>query len=330
MTDAVADPRLAEDRPRDLGRQRRTTADRVYRAIGTSAGLLVLVILCLIGIFLLVRSLPAFRLAGLHFFTTSAWEPDAATHQFGIAAVLYWTIVMACMALLIAVPLSVFAAVYLTEFAPRRIRGPLVTLIDLLAAVPSLIFGLWGAYFLMPRMIGTSRWISVHLGWIPIFRVTTPDFASSAFIVAIVLALMVMPIVTSISREVFSQVPVGEKEAALALGGTRWGMVRKVVLPYGRGGIIGASMLGLGRALGETIAIVIIASPLFVIRPNVLQLGTNSVAALIALRFGDASKEYGIPALMAAGLTLFMFTLLVNSVAAFVVNRSRSGKGGEL
>ena len=308
----------------------RSKADRVYRGVARAAGLSTLVILFVIGLFLVLKAIPAFRQMGWSFFTVSEWNPDGTTHHFGIAAVMYWTVVIAVIALVIAVPLSILAALFLTEYAPRSLRRPLTSLVDLLAAVPSLIYGIWGFFFLQPHLLGFAAWLSHNLGFIPFFKTDTPNFASSPFIAGIVVSLMVVPITTSVTREVFSQAPAAEKEGALALGATRWGMIRTVVLPFGRGGIIGGSMLGLGRALGETIAVAIIISPIFTISPKILQVGGNSVASLIALRFGDASQQYGIPALLAAGLTLFCMTLLVNTAAAFVVNRSRSGRGVEI
>jgi phosphate transport system permease protein len=307
-----------------------TVSDRIYRGLTFGGGFATFVILFLIGLFLLLKSLPAFRLMGLSFFTTQAWNPDGTPSTFGIAAVIYGTVVIAVIALIIAVPLSIMAALFITEYAPRRFRRGLTSLIDLLAAIPSLIYGIWGFFFLQPRMLGVSRWLTDQLGFIPIFRTSSDNFASSPFMAGLVVSLMVIPICTSVIREVFSQAPPSEKEGALALGGTRWGMIRTVVLPFGRGGIIGGAMLGLGRALGETIAVAIIISPIFVISPEILQSGGNSVAALIALRFGDASEAIGIPALMAAGLTLFVVTLIVNTLASVIVSRSRSGKGVEI
>jgi phosphate transport system permease protein len=190
---------------------------------------------------------------------------------------------------------------------------------------------MWGFFFLQPRLFGVSGFLAHHFGFIPIFHSNDDLFGSSAFIAGIVVSLMVIPITTAISREVFSQAPSGEKEAALALGGTRWGMVRAVTLPFGKGGVIGGSMLGLGRALGETIAVAIIISPTFEIHPSILDRGANSVAARIALEFGDAaSSPLHLSALLAAGLVLFLLTLVVNSIAAFIVARSRSGSGVDI
>jgi phosphate transport system permease protein len=281
----------------------------------------------LIAWFLILRSLPALRDAGTGFLTQKKWFPDS--HEFGIAALLPLTVEIAVVALVIAVPVSIGASLYITEYAPRRLRRSLTLLVDLLAAVPSLIYGLWGRYFLQFRLIKVSDWLSKHLGFIPIFKTTTPNLGQSTFIAGVIVALMVLPICSAVMREVFSQAPPGEKEGALALGGTRWGMIRTVVLPFGRGGIIGGAMLGLGRALGETIAVALIISPIFEPTVKILNGGGNSISAFIALRFSESSP-FGISALMAAGLALFIITLLVNAVASVIVSRSRSGAATEI
>ena len=315
--------------PRKL-RQARTRGDRIFRGVSLSAGVTTLTILVLIGTFLVVRSLPAFTQAGLSFFTTLKWQPDGTTHQFGIVALLYWTVVIALIALAIAVPVSLACALFINEYAPRRMRNALRALIDLLAAIPSVIYGIWGLIFLEPQLVQVAKWITTNAGAIPIFSTINGNYAGSAFDVGVVVSLMVIPICTSIMREVFAQAPPGEKEAALALGSTRWGMIRTVVIPFGRGGIVGGSMLGMGRALGETIAVALVVSPIFSISPQILQSGANSIAAHIALQFSEASPTLGIPALMAAGLTLFGVTLVVNFLASIIVARSRSGSGVEL
>jgi phosphate transport system permease protein len=307
----------------------RTRADRVYRVIARGAGYLTLVILFFIGMFLLLRSTTAFRVAGWHFFTNTAWAPDQ-NPNFGIAAVLYWTVVLAVIAMVIAVPFSIMAALYINEYAPRRLRSALTSLIDLLAAIPSLIYGLWGAYWLQGHIVSLPRWLAHNLAFLPFFKAYSDNLFSSPLITGMVLALMVVPICTAVMREVFSQTPPGEKEAALALGSTRWGMIRTVVLPFGRGGIVGGAMLGLGRALGETIAVSLIISPIFLIHPSIVEHGANSIAALIALRFANDTGPVGLSALMAAGATLFALTLVVNALASIIVARSRSGKGVEI
>ena len=302
----------------------------MYRLTASGAGLVTLVVLFLIGLFLLLRALPTFRENGLSFFTSTGWNP-AVPHETGVAALLYGTLVVATIALVLAVPVSLLTALYLTEYVSPRMRAPLVTVLDLLAAVPSLIYGIWGFFFLQPHLLGVAGWLADNLGMVPFFA--TPgdtNLAASPFIVGVVVALMLTPTATAVMREVFSQTPPGEKEAALALGGSRWGMIRTVVLPFGRGGIIGGSMLALGRALGETISIAIILSAAFSISPHILETGGNTIGAQIANRFGDADHAHGLPALMGAGLVLFVLTLIVNVGASVVVRRSRSGQGMEI
>jgi phosphate transport system permease protein len=306
-------------------------ADRVFRGTSYTAGAITVSIMLAVGIFLTARAGDALSVTGLSFLTTQEWSPETGT--FGVAAVLFGTVTIAIIAMCISVPLALGTALLISEVVPDRIKGFLITLVDLMAAVPSVVFGLWGVFFLQANVIPVSQWISTYFGWIPIFAVTDASgqavtdagaFTSSAFIAGIVVALMVVPTQTSVMREAFSQAPLGEREGALALGSTRWGMIRTVVLPFGRGGIIGGTMLGLGRALGETIAVVMIISPIFTINWEVLKTGTNSVSALIALRYGEAN-QFGLSALMAAGLVLFIITLIVNFTASTIVARSRSG-----
>jgi phosphate transport system permease protein len=310
--------------------------DRVFfRGIGLS-GLAVLATMAAVGTFLTIRALDAFRATGVSFFTTSAWEPDNG--NFGIAAVISFTVLIALVAVLIAMPLALGTSLFITQMAPQWLRSPLIAMVDLMAAVPSIVYGLWGLFLLQGQIIGLSRWVNTWLGWIPIFDVTGAEpnnplsnasvYTSSTLVAGVVVAMMVMPIQCSVMREVFSQVPLGEREGAFALGSTRWGMITVVALPFGKGGIIGGTMLGLGRALGETIAVVLLISPVFKISFNVLESGSNSVSSLIALRYSEAS-DFALSALMAAGLTLFGITLVVNFVASFFVARSRSGAGSE-
>ncbi len=306
--------------------------DTIFRWVMRAGGSSVLLIMGLVGVFLTLRASEALGKAGPEFFTTQAWEPDSG--NFGIAAVIFGTVVIAIIAIVVAVPFSLGTSLYISEYAPRRIKRLLVTLVDLMAAIPSVVFGLWGLFFLQTQITPVSKWLSQNFGWIPFLSVQGSDpndpltsntiFTSSSLIAGIVVGLMITPIVTSVMREVFSQAPVGEREAALGLGSTRWGMVKNVVLAFGKGGIIGATMLGLGRALGETIAVYLIISPVFVIQPRILENGANSVSSLIALRYGEATPM-GMSALMAAGLALFILTLIVNFAASSIVARSRSG-----
>ncbi len=316
--------------PRSLV-SRRSTSDTIFQTVSYTAGATTVGIMLAVGLFLTLRASDALGVAGFSFLTEQTWSPE--THTFGIAAVLFGTVTIAVIAMCVGVPLALGTALLLSEVVRGRLRSFLVSLVDLMAAVPSIVFGLWGLFFLQAAVIPVSKWISTYFAWIPIFAVTDGSgdalteasaFTSSAFIAGIVVGLMVVPTQTSVMREAFSQAPVGEREGAYALGATRWGMISSVVLPFGRGGIIGGVMLGLGRALGETIAVYLIISPIFTINWQVLRTGSNSVSALIALRYGEAS-DFALSALMAAGLVLFLITLAVNFTASSVVARSRSG-----
>ncbi|WP_325056294.1 phosphate ABC transporter permease subunit PstC [Kribbella sp.] len=333
---AVTEPVVPETLvPRRL-RASLTLSDRIFRWVARGGGALVLLITGGIGVFLAYQAKPTLDAYGWKFFTEQSWNPEA--NQIGVAAVLFGTIVIATIAIAISFPVALATALFISEWAPRGLKKSLVALVDLMVAVPSIVYGLWGFFLLQPQIIHLSRWITDWFGWIPVFKVDTdPDaaifdgatYASSAFIAGIVVAMMVMPIACAVMREVFDQTPPGEREAALALGSTSWGVVRAVVLPFGRGGIIGGTMLGLGRALGETIAVVMIVSPLFEINWHVLQSGSITISSMIALRYGEASGSQ-LNALMAAGLVLFIITLIVNLIAGFVVSRSRSGAGTEI
>ncbi|WP_232421905.1 phosphate ABC transporter permease subunit PstC [Nocardioides sp. Iso805N] len=298
-----------------------------FRAIGAS----VLVITGGIGLFLAYQSWPTLRHYGLGFFTTRAWNPD--TDTLGIAAVLVGTVQVALIAMVIAFPLAVAAALYITEYAPPRLQSTLVAVVDLMAAIPSIVYGLWGFFLVEPHASDFAVFLQRNFGWLPFFHVgadpnaAVPDmsrYTASAFIAGVVVSMMAMPMACSVIRQVFSQTPMGEKEGALALGATKWGMIRTVVLPFGKGGIIGGTMLALGRALGETMAVLMIISPEFIIKGRILEIGTDTVAALIAAQFGEATGIQ-LSALLTAGFVLFVITLLVNTLAAVIVNRSRSG-----
>jgi phosphate transport system permease protein len=324
------------DLPREV-RSRRGRGDRIFYWTTLASGLLVLAVMVGVGLFLGIKAIDALRVAGFGFLTTAEWETFSG--DFGIASVMIATVMIALVAVTIAIPISLGTSLFIAEIAPPRIRSFLIAVVDLMAAVPSVVYGVWGVYFLQGGVVGVARWLSRWLGWIPIFHVDGYDhgdplasasvFTSSTFLAGVVVAMMVIPIQASIMREVFSQVPPGEREGAFALGATRWGMIRIVSIPFGRGGIIGGTMLGLGRALGETIAVILIISPRFDINFNVLEVGGNSVSALIGNRFGEASG-FELSALMAAGLALFLVTLVVNFIASAVVARSRSGAESEV
>ncbi len=311
---------------------RPSASDSVFRQTAYAAGAVTVGIMLAVGTFLSLRASDALKVAGFHFLTEDQWAPEGGV--FGIRAVLFGTVTIALVAMVVAFPLAFGTALLLSEIVGEKAGRFLVALVDLMAAVPSIVFGLWGFYFLQAGVIPVSRWIAATLGtFVPVLAVTDADgnrvndasfFTSSAFIAGIVVGFMVVPTMTSVMREAFSQAPDGEREGAYALGATRWAMITAVVLPFGKGGIIGGTMLGLGRALGETIAVYMIISPIFTINWEVLKTGTNSVSALIALRYGEASG-FGLSALMAAGLALFLVTLVVNFTASSVVARSRSG-----
>jgi phosphate transport system permease protein len=305
-------------------------SDKVFNRFTFAAGLSVLVLLVLVGVFLLLQSRDALSATGLwHFLTGEEWRTDVSPPKIGVAGMLLGTVLVAAVAVIIAVPLSVFTALAITEYASPRHRKWLVAVVDLLAAIPSLLFGIWGFIYLSDKVVPLSRWLTDHLGWIPFFKTDQDaNLTGSIFIAGIVVSLMVVPIVTSVVREVFAQTPPGEREAALGLGSTRWGMIRTVVLPYGRGGIVGGSMLGLGRALGETIAVALLLPGVPELSVKILQNGGATVSGFIANRAG--SDAFTTSGLMAAGLILFILTLATNMVASIVVSKSRSGVGVDL
>jgi phosphate transport system permease protein len=332
---AVPAPVDGDDVPRQVDRGL-TTADRIFHRTSTGIGMFVLALILSIGLFLGYQAIPTLRHYGWSFFTESQWLPERDI--IGLSGVLLGTAEVAIIALAIGCPLAFLTALYISEYAPLRIKAGLVALVDLMAAIPSIIYGLWGFFLLQPHIIYVSRWLSQYLGWIPIFHVDTDPnaavwaqskYTASAFIAGVAVSMMVIPMGCAIMRGVFSQAPIGEREAAKALGATRWGVIRTVVLPFGRRGVIGGTMLSLGRALGETIAVLLIISPAFEIKFNILSVGTETTSALIAGRFGEATPSQ-LSALLAAGFVLFVITIAINTVAARFVNRSRSGAGTEI
>lgn len=281
-------------------------------------------IMAAIAVFLVVEAVPALQANKGSFFTTRTWEPNGS-QAFGIGALAFGTVISALLALIMAVPVAVGVALFISHYAPRRLAGVLGYVIDLLAAVPSVVYGLWGVVFLVPFMQGPSEFLNEYLGFIPLFG---GDIVTgrSMLTASIVLAVMILPIIAAISREVFLQVPRAHEEAALALGATRWEVIRTAVLPFGRPGVISASMLGLGRAMGETIAVALIFPATFGISLQILTPQGNSIAANIANGFGEATP-IGRGALIASGLVLFIITLLVNMGARLIVARRKEFSG---
>jgi phosphate transport system permease protein len=304
-----------------LPRKTRFSVETGFRGLSTAAGAMVLVIIVAIAIFLVSKAVPALRADTENFLTYKAWSPNDAQPRFGIAALAFGTVLTSVLALVVAVPIALGIALFLSHYAPRRLATPLGFVIDLLAAVPSVVFGLWGRDVLLNPVRDLSVWLNHYFGRLPIFGGDGP-FGRSILLGSLVLAIMVLPIVTSLSREVFQQTPGMNEEAALALGATKWEMIRTAVLPYGKPGVIAAVMLGLGRALGETIALALTLGTVFTISFNLIENGGNSIAANIANTFGEANAT-GRGALIASGLLLFAITLVVNMAARAIIYRRR-------
>lgn len=322
---------MATPTPREISTEPRRS-DKVFRSVVTIGGLSSLVILGLIALFLGYRGFEVLRQEGIGFITHADWSittDDAGNvteSHFGLSAMLVGTIMCALVAVVIALPISVFSALFLNFYAPGWLKKFLVAIIDMMAAFPSILFGIWGFLVLMPSVEYWAKLIHRYLGWIPLFDLQVPVYTRSPFVAGVVLAIMIIPIITSVSREVFSQAPLDRIQAAYALGATRWAMIKAVVIPHGRSGVIGGAMLGLGRAMGETVAVFTVLNIVFQINWHVLLGAGGNVASLIILKFGDASP-YEIKALMAAGLVLFLLTLVVNAIANAIVKRTgRSGR----
>ena len=288
--------------------------DRVFSALVTGAGVLILAILAGVALFLVVKGWPAL--------TAKAEDlPGGETFLRYVWPLAYGTILSATIAIIIAVPLAVGVALFITYFAPRRLANPLAALVDLLAAIPSVIYGLWGIAVLGPAAVGLQDWLYDHLAFLPFFKGPPSPTGRTMFVLGIVLAVMILPIISAIVREVFAQTPRSLREGSLALGATRWEMIRMTVLPFGRPAIISASMLGLGRALGETMAVALILSVSGGVTLNLISSGNPStIAANIALNFPESSG-LAVNLLIATGLVLFAITLLVNSAARLIIGR---------
>lgn len=292
--------------------------DKVFSGAALAAGVLILAVLFSVALFLLLQSIPAF--------TAKAADITGGTGFFTyILPIVIGTLIAAAIALVIATPIGVAVALFISHYAPRRLAQGLGYVVDLLAAIPSVVYGAWGATFLASALKEPYQWLADNLGWIPIFAGPASATAKTMLTAGIVLAVMVLPIIASLTREIFLQAPMLHQEAALALGATRWEMIRMAVLPFARGGIISAVMLGLGRALGETMAVALVLSsgPLIA---SLIQSGNQTVAAEIALNFPEA---FGLRLneLIAAGLVLFAITLVVNVIARWIIGRHKEFSG---
>jgi len=299
-------------------------ADPLFRGLLTVVAGLVLALILVFLIFLIAKAKIALQHQGVFSFVFSNdWNPSREI--FGAWPLVAGTLITAATALVIGVPIAVATAVYITELAPRPVRAPLTVLVELLAAVPSVVYGLWGVFVLIPKLKPAEQWVSDTFSFLPF--VGGPVAGPNYFIAGLILAIMILPIVSAISREVISTVPPDHKEAALALGATRWEMIRVAVLPYSRSGVTGAAMLGLGRAIGETIAVTLVIGNSPTVGKQLFDQG-YTLAAVIANEFGEASNDkLHSGALIAAGLVLFLLTLIVNGIARTLVTRAdRVGK----
>jgi phosphate transport system permease protein len=308
-------------------RSRRAFADRTFKSTSYTAGGLVLLILGLIAFTMTNRSTQALRHAGLKFFTSRVWDPP--TKSYGILSYIFGTVYTAVIALVLAVPISLGIALFITQVAPGWLRKMMIYIIDLLAVVPSVVFGLWGVLVLAKHITGFYGWLSRTFdGWPVLGSIFGSQPQGRSFFTAgIILAVMITPIIVSLSREVIETTPQHEKEAALALGATHWEMIRGSVLPHSKGGLVGAVMLGLGRAMGESIAVaLVIGSATGSITVNALQSG-NSMPAVITAEWGEADTLKK-SALIAMAMTLFVMTIVVNVAATTVVNRSMKKSRG--
>ena len=306
------------------GRTPGRLGNRVFAGLSTGAGVAILVTLLAVAIFLLLRAWPAL-VAKHEDFEAIGFMRGANLWEY-VAPLLFGTVLSSVIALVVAVPLSIAIALFISHYAPRRLAQGLGYLVDLLAAIPSVIFGLWGIQWLQPVIHPLFTWLSENLGWIPLFAEYQAP-ARNMMTAGLVLAVMILPIITATIREVFLQTPRLHEEASLALGATRWEMIRQAVLPFGRSGIISAAMLGMGRALGETMAVLMVLSPGFVINLFLLQPGQHqSIAANIANQFPEASG-LGVDVLIATGLMLFVLTFAVNLFARWVIARRAEFSG---
>ncbi len=313
------------------GRAKSRPADAIFKGFSFGAASLIMVILAGVALFLIIQAIPAI---------SASWASNAqlntgvtAGHNtfWGYVAPLVWgTIFVSAIALVIGAPIAIGIALFISHYAPRRIAGVLSYIVDLLAAVPSIVFGLWGIFVIRPFLLPLTKWLNNHLGWFPLFSGQASTTGSTLFAGSIVLAVMIIPIITAISREIFLQTPRLHEEAALAMGATKWEMIRLAVFPYARSGMISAILLGLGRALGETMAIALIVSPSNLFSLKILTDGMNSqtVAANIALNFPDANTLQR-QALIGTGLMLFVISFAVNLIARVIVARTGPGAKGK-
>jgi phosphate transport system permease protein len=307
----------------DLAGATRRLGDRVFAGLSVGSGVFVVTVIAAVGVFLLAQALPSLADDKAGFLTSRVWNPGGNPPSFGVADLLWVTVISSIVAMIISVPVSVGVALFLTQYAPPRFARPFAAAIDLLAAVPSIVYGLWGAYIVLDYLNTIQTGISTVLGWIPLFSADAL-IPNSVFAGSVILSIMILPIVTALSREVFAQTPASHKEAALALGATHWEVIRTAVLPFGRPGVISAAMLGLGRALGETIAVLFVIN---VVRGSFswsIFTGGETFASRIARDAGEFDTPEKTGAYIAAGLVLFVLTFAVNALARVVIERRKA------
>jgi phosphate transport system permease protein len=304
-----------------IGGETHGRGDRVFFAVTGVAGAMMVATIVAIGIFLVAKALPSLQDDSSNFVTTKEFLPESDPPTFGIAVLASGTVLTSLVAMVLAVPVALGVAIFVTQLAPRRLAGLLGGIVDLLAAVPSVVYGLWGLAYLNAHLQGFNAHLNSALGWIPLFGDTGGRYSKSILLASLVLAIMVLPIIAALSREVLLQVPENLVEGALALGATRWEAVRTAVLPPSLAGIVSAIMLGLGRALGETIAVALVLGTTPQITVHILGPGGNTIAANIATKFAEYSAQ-GRGALIATGLVLFVITFVVNALARGIVVRS--------
>ena len=302
--------------------------DRIFGSLALAAGATIISAIALMALFLIVRAVPSLQANKANFITSSEFSTsDSDNLRFGIADLLQVTILSSLFALLVAVPIAIGLAAFLTNYAPRRLARPFGVLVDMLAAVPSIVFGLWGIFVLAPWLEPLARFLNDNLGWLFLFGKGNVSLAGGGtiFTAGIVLAVMILPIITSVTREVFSLTPRGQVEAAQALGATKWEVIRMTVFPYGRSGMIAGSMLGLGRALGETVAVLIILRSAAQAGHWSLFDGGYTFASKIASAAAEFSSKLPTGAYIAAGLVLFILTFIVNALARVAAGGRVSG-----
>jgi phosphate transport system permease protein len=298
--------------------------DRIFSGLATGAGAAVVVMVVAVAVFLVAQAAPALAKDQANFLTARVWQVAGSPIRFGIPDLLWVTVISSLIAMTIAVPVAIGVALYLTQYAPKSLAQPFAYLVDLLAAVPSIVYGLWGARLLLEYVQPIQDWTQQHLGWIPLLSAQGAVSTGTIFLASVVLAVMILPIITAISREVFQQTPATHKEGALALGATKWEMIRTAVLPFGAPGVISAAMLGLGRALGETIAVTLILSTTNGDFSWSLFSGGETFASRIANNTAEFDTPTKAGAYIAAGLVLFVLTFVVNAIARVVIERRKA------